>query len=107
MAIVLPEQTLAQSMDGEIDYLISKVGREGCSFVRNDRRYSGRDARAHLCSKMRRNAHLVNNTEDFIIKLASSSATTGEPYIIRCRGEEDQLAGDWFSSLLSNYRQQR
>lgn len=97
--------SFAQDFNDEIDFLISKVGRDGCSFVRNADRYMARDARRHLRSKLERNEHLVNSTEDFILKLASSSATTGEAYVIRCRGEEDQIAYDWFSALLADYRQ--
>ena len=104
---MLPEAASGQSMDDEIAYLIDRVGRDGCNLVRNDRRYFGRDARGHLRSKLRRNAHLVNTTEDFIVKLASTSASTGRPYLIRCRGLDDQEAGDWFNTLLNDYRQQR
>jgi len=97
----------AQTMDDEISYLIDQIGKEGCAFVRNDRRYLGRNARAHLRSKWSNNEHLVNSTEDFVVKLASTSATTGAPYIIQCRGEEDQNAYAWFTALLSNYRAER
>lgn len=99
--------SLAQHFEEEINYLIDRVGRDGCSFVRNDRRYRGRDARSHLRSKLERNAHLVNSAEDFISKLASTSATTGNPYIISCRNLDDQNAYDWFSDLLNTYRQQQ
>lgn len=94
----------AQPNEEEINYLIDRVGRDGCSFVRNDRRYRGREARAHLRSKFRRNAHLINSTEDFISKLASTSAMTDKPYVIRCRGEDEQTANVWFNKLLTAYR---
>ena len=92
------------SMDAEIDYLISRVGTGGCTFLRNGRVFRGRDARAHLSSKRRRNAHLIDSTEVFIEKIASRSATTGKPYRIRCRKEAQQDAGAWFDALLTNYR---
>ncbi|NKB34438.1 MAG: hypothetical protein GKR91_15205 [Pseudomonadales bacterium] len=101
----LSGNAIAQSMDDEIDYLIDRVGRDGCSFFRNERLYVGSDARSHLRSKLRRNAHLVNSTEDFIVKLASTSATTGRAYIIRCRGLDDQNALNWFNALITEYRQ--
>ncbi|MCH7816182.1 MAG: DUF5329 family protein, partial [Proteobacteria bacterium] len=48
---LMPAVSLADTMNQEIDYLIGSVGRNGCTFIRNDRQYSGRDAREHLRSK--------------------------------------------------------
>ena len=97
-------QSNAESMDVEIDFLINSVGRNGCAFVRNNHRVIGRDARSHLHSKRRLNAHLINNTEEFITKIVSSSATSGQAYLIRCSGQEEQTANNWFSALLAEYR---
>lgn len=96
----------ADTMEDEIDHLIASVGKDGCRFVRNDRRYSRGSARAHLRSKWELNSHYVNSTEDFINKIASTSATTGEPYILRCRGGEETIAKEWFFAQLSNLRNQ-
>jgi hypothetical protein len=95
---------LADTKDDEIDYLISSVGKSGCTFIRNGKRYSGRDARAHLKSKRRHNAHLIDSAEEFIEKLASKSSTSGKPYLIRCIGEDKQTAGEWFTAVLTSYR---
>lgn len=94
----------ADTHEAEIQFLIDSIGRDGCRFVRNDRRYSNREARAHLKSKWELNEQYVASAEDFIEKLASSSVTTGEPYRIRCRGGQEQAAGDWFRSLLATLR---
>ena len=96
-----PAATLADSMNEEIDYLISSVGRGGCTFIRNGNRLSGRNARAHLQSKRRRNAHVIDSTEVFIEKIASKSATSGKPYLISCNGEIPQNANEWFTALLA------
>ena len=95
---------MADSMNEEIDYLISSVGKDGCKFIRNGHRFQGRDARAHLTSKRRRNAHIIDSTEEFIEKIASQSATSGEPYLINCKGEKQQNAGEWFTTLLEQIR---
>ena len=94
----------ADSHEAEIQYLIDSIGRDGCRFVRNDRRYSNREARAHLKSKRELNEQYMASAEDFIEKLASYSVTTGEPYRIRCRGGQEQAAGDWFRTLLATFR---
>ena len=101
---LLSTATLADTMDDEIDYLLSSVGKSGCSFIRNGKRYSGKNARAHLKSKRRRNAHLIDSTEEFIEKLASKSSMSGKSYLISCNGEDQQTAGEWFTAVLRKYR---
>ena len=95
------------TMDEEINFLISKVGRDGCVFIRNDRRYTGRQARVHLQSKLELNAALVHNTEEFIDKIASISADTGKPYLIRCARQYQFSAYEWFTMLLASYRKEQ
>ncbi len=102
--VLQPTVTLADSMNEEIDYLISSVGKGGCTFIRNGNRLTGRDARTHLKSKRRRNAHIIDSTEEFIEKIAGQSATSGKPYLIRCKGENQQNAGEWFTALLAQRR---
>lgn len=91
-------------MDEEINYLISSVGKSGCRFIRNGRRYSGYDARSRLRSKRRLNSHLIDSTEEFIEKIASRSVRSGKPYLIDCRGEDEQPLGEWLTAVLADYR---
>ncbi len=102
--LIFPLFALADPMNEEIDYLISSVGKNGCTFIRNGDKYTGKDARAHLNSKRRRNAHIIDSTEEFIEKIASQSATSGKPYLIRCKGENQRNAGEWFTALLLQSR---
>ncbi len=101
---LMPAVSVADTMNDEIDYLIDSVGRGGCTFIRNDRKYLGRDAREHLRSKRRLNAQLINSTEEFIEKIASESSTSGAPYLISCRGQQQETAIEWFSALLEKLR---
>ena len=96
--------SLADTMDDEIDYLLSEIGKSHCTFIRNGKRYSGQDARAHIRSKYRYNAELVHSTEEFIEKIASESSMSGKPYLIRCSGQDEQRVGEWFTGLLADYR---
>lgn len=91
-------------MNAEIDFLIGSVGEHGCSFIRNGKRFSARDARAYLQSKRRHNAGIIHSTEEFIEKIASESVTTGKPYVIHCKGKPRENAGDWFRALLAEHR---
>ena len=94
----------AESMNYEINRLISSVGRNGCTFIRNGEKYRGRAARDHLRSKKERNEQLIGSTEEFIEKIASTSAATGEPYLIQCRGQEEKTVSEWFTALLEQNR---
>ena len=101
---LLPATLLADTKDDEIDYLLGSVGESGCTFIRNGKRYSGKDARAHLESKRRHIAQLIDSAEAFIEKVASKSSMSGKPYLISCTGEDQQTANEWFSEVLINYR---
>ena len=91
-------------MNYEINRLISSVGRNGCTFIRNGEKYRGRAARDHLRSKRELNEELIATTEEFIEKIASRSATTGEPYLVQCRGQEEKTVSEWFTTLLEQHR---
>ena len=103
--LFLVSPAFADTADDEIDYLLDSVAKSRCQFVRNGRVHSARTARAHLRSKNRRNAKYVSSADDFIVKIASQSATTGRPYLIRCRGQGDQPSGDWLRARLEEYRE--
>lgn len=91
-------------MNYEINRLISSVGRNGCTFIRNGEKYRGREARDLLRTKREANEQLISSTEDFIEKIASKSATSGEPYLIQCRDQEEKTVNAWFTSLLEQHR---
>lgn len=102
--ILLSPVSSAESINYEINRLISSVGRNGCTFVRNGQRYRGRAARDLLRSKRELNEQLISTTEEFIKKIASSSETTGKPYLIRCRGQEERTVNERFTALLEQNR---
>lgn len=101
---VLSATAIADTKNDEISYLINSVGKNGCVFIRNGERFSGKEAREHLRSKRKRNAYLIHSAEDFIEKIASRSSTSGQPYLISCRGKEQQTANEWFTRLLALHR---
>ena len=71
----------------------------------NGNTLSARESRARLRSKAHRNAHLIDSTEEFIEKIASRSATTGRPYLVRCGGVSPTEAGAWFEARLAERRE--
>jgi hypothetical protein len=93
------------AMDAEIDYLLANVASSSCTFIRNGKEHNASDARDHLQMKRRRGKRYFDSTEEFIERLASKSSWTGKPYRIRC-GDEEINAGDWFTALLAERRNQ-
>jgi hypothetical protein len=93
------------AMDAEIDYLLATVAKSSCTFIRNGKEHDAGDARDHLQMKRRRGKRYFDSTEEFIERLASKSSWTGKPYRIRC-GDEEVDAGDWFTALLTEHRNQ-
>ena len=102
--LLSPPVSSAESVNYEINRLISSVGRNGWTFIRNGVKYRGKAAREHLRSKKERNEQLIATTEEFIEKIASGSAATGTPYLIQCRGQEETTANEWFTVLLEKSR---
>jgi len=95
---------LAGSMDEEIDHLLDTVAASGCTFIRNGKEYDSDDARDHLQMKRKRGKRYFDSAEEFISRLASKSSMSGKPYRIRCAGEGEVNAGDWFADVLARYR---
>ncbi len=96
--------THAATMDEEIQFLLDDLDTENCSFVRNETPYSTAEFRLHLESKLRGNRSLVHNTEDFIEKIATRSASSGAAYVAVCDGEL-KIIEQWFTELLAEFRQ--
>ena len=92
------------AMDTEIDYLLDTVAASDCTFIRNGKEHGAEAARDHLSLKRRKGRKYFSTTEEFIERLASSSSWSGKPYHIRCGDGEPQLAENWFSGLLQEYR---
>ncbi len=93
-------------IDTEIDYILDAVATSDCVFIRNGKEYKPEAAMDHLNLKRRNGKKHYSNADEFIDNLASSSSWSGEPYHIRCGDEEAQLAKEWFSAVLAEYRAQ-
>lgn len=94
-------------MDTEIDYILNAVTNSNCVFIRNGKEHGPEAAIEHLNLKRRRGKRYFSSADEFIENLASSSSWSGKPYHIRCGEEEQQLAKDWFSAVLAEYRRAR
>jgi hypothetical protein len=75
---------LPPAEEKQIEAMIAAVERmTGATFIRNGRPYEAAAAAEFLRRKWRLREADVRSVEDFIDKIASSSSTTGQPYLIR------------------------
>lgn len=87
----------------EIEYLLSLVAESHCTFIRNGKEYSGKEASEHLYKKFIYAKSKIKKTTDFIEKVASHSSITKKPYWVRCQNRK-QLSRDWFTKSLTDYK---
>ena len=87
----------------DIQYLLDAIERSGCEFYRNGSWYAAADARSHLASKYRQvdKSRPVRSAEDFIDWVGTRSSTSGEPYRVRCPGNDVMTSAEWFRRELA------
>lgn len=90
----------------EIDHLLRYLAQSECRFYRNGRWHDGAAARAHLGKKYAYLADkgLVQRAEDFILRAASESSVSHEPYRVRCGTAEPVPSAQWFTEELRRHR---
>jgi hypothetical protein len=98
--------SLSPALRAEIDALMSALETSGCEFSRNGNWYSGAEAKLHLLRKLKylEDKGMVQSTEQFIERAASTSSMTGQPYLVRCRSGAAVQSGAWLSSVLQSIR---
>jgi hypothetical protein len=84
----------------EIDGLLSRLEASACQFNRNGTWYPATEAKSHLLRKLKylEDRGLVQSAEQFIERAASSSSTTGRPYLAPVQ------SGTWLLSQLQGMR---
>ena len=93
----------------EIDALLKALQTSGCQFNRNGSWYSAAEAQAHLTKKLEylEGKDLVKSAEDFISLGASTSSSSGKPYLVRCGSEAAIESKAWLQSQLTALRQSK
>ena len=106
LAVLSSATAFAGDAEVEIEYLITTVGKSGCTFIRNGSRHDAEDAASHMQLKYRRGKRYAPTAELFIERLASKSSFSGKPYAIECPGSDAVPSGEWLTARLHEYRAQ-
>lgn len=90
----------------EIGQLMDALSTSACEFQRNGSWHGRDEARKHLQRKYDYllKKDLVESAEQFIERAASRSSLSGRAYRVRCPGQPEQVAGDWFRQKLKALR---
>jgi hypothetical protein len=90
----------------EIGHLLTILGSSSCEFYRNGSWHAPSEAQAHLRTKYEYllKKGLIGSTEEFIVKGATQSNLSGEPYQVRCANEATQPSSIWLSNKLRALR---
>lgn len=96
----------APAVRAEIDRLLAKMQSSSCEFNRNGTWHSASEAKSHLLHKLEylEDKNAVQSTEQFIELGASSSSSTGRPYLVRCGTAPAMESKVWLSSELKAIR---
>jgi Family of unknown function (DUF5329) len=90
----------------EINGLMSRLEASGCEFNRNGTWHTAKDAKPHLMRKLKylEDSGAVQTAEQFIELAASTSSTTGQPYLVKCGNNAAVQSGAWLRSELQILR---
>jgi hypothetical protein len=90
----------------EINYLLEFIKSSGCEFFRNGSWYDSKQAEAHLRSKygILAMGAAIQTAEDFIQQAATKSSLSGQPYQVRCGGNDAVTSNQWLRDVLARYR---
>ena len=97
---------LVPAVRAEVMALLSALENSGCEFSRNGSWYSGSEAKAHLLRKLAylEGKNMVQSTEQFIDRGASTSSSTGKPYLVKCGSVTPVESKKWLEKQLSTMR---
>jgi len=91
----------------EVDGLLNKLQSSGCQFNRNGSWYSGAEAKTHLLRKLDylEGKDAIRSAEQFIALGASTSSSSGKPYLVRCGSNSTpQESAAWLNAELKALR---
>jgi hypothetical protein len=103
---LLSATPLNPAVRAEIDALLSSLEKSGCEFSRNGSWYTAAEAKRHLLRKLEYldDKEAVQTTEQFIARGASTSSSSGKPYLVRCRDAAPIESNKWLTRQLTTLR---
>jgi hypothetical protein len=106
LAVAAPAPPQARA---EVESLLKALRDSGCQFNRNGSWYTGAEAQTHLAKKLEylEGKNLIKSADDFISLGASTSSSSGKPYLVKCGTTPAVESKTWLQERLATLRQAR
>jgi len=88
-----------------INYLLSFVEKSECTFIRNNKAHTAKEAVRHMRNKYAHFRDEIETPEDFIRLSASKSLISGKPYMVKTKSGQMMKSETWLLEALEVYRQ--
>jgi hypothetical protein len=90
----------------EVEALLARLQTSGCQFNRNGSWHDAAEARSHLLRKLEylEKKDMVRSADQFIDLAASTSSSSGKPYLVRCGAAAPVESRAWLAAQLKAIR---
>lgn len=96
-----------ENLSATIKYLLAFVEKSECTFIRNDKSYTSKEAVNHMKRKYTHFKNDIKTPEDFIRLSASKSMISGRPYMVKTKESRTMKSETWLLEALEAYRKKR
>ncbi len=96
--------TPAEDLNRTVAYLLNFVAKSDCTFIRNGKSYTPKEASEHMKGKYGYFKKEIKTPEDFIRLAASKSLMTGRAYKVKTKDGNEIECAKWLSQILDDYR---
>jgi len=100
--MVAPIASVEEKLEKQkIEALLKHIDElKDAKFIRNGTEHDAKAAAKYLRIKWERSDSQVKTARDFIEKVATTSSTSGKPYLIRLKDGKDQNLGEYLTAEL-------
>ena len=96
-----------EDLSAAIKYLLAFVEKSECTFIRNNKAHTAKEAVHHMKLKYAHFRDDIKTPEDFIRLSASKSLISGRPYMVRTKAGQLMKSETWLLEALEAYRQKQ
>jgi hypothetical protein len=96
-----------EDLSATINHLLAFVGQSDCTFIRNGKAHTAKEAVDHMQRKYAHYKDDIKTPEDFIRLSASKSLISGRPYMVKTKAGRMMKSETWLLEALEAYRQKQ
>ncbi len=97
-------KTAAEDLSRTVTYLLDFVAKSDCTFIRNGKSYTPKEASEHMKGKYEHFKKEIKTPEDFVRLAASKSLVSGQAYRVKTIDGKEFECATWLGKILDDYR---